>query len=110
MSDNKKTVKGFLKKGFVFCMIGVMALGMVACGGEDKKSTSTQPKTKTESNQPTHKKQNNIKKKSATTVKKQNNTKKKPGTTTDKKNDANTVQDNNAADNTQNQTNTESNQ
>ena len=46
MKETKTTVKGMVKRGLVLCMIGVMALGMVACGGKDKKSTSTQPKTK----------------------------------------------------------------
>ncbi len=51
MKETKTTVKGMVKRGLVLCMVGVMALGMVACGGsKDKKSTSTQPKAKTESN------------------------------------------------------------
>ena len=56
MKETKTTVKGMVKRGLVLCMIGVMALGMVACGGKDKKSTSTQPKTKTESSKSTVKK------------------------------------------------------
>ena len=56
MKETKTTVKGMVKRGLVLCMIGVMALGMVACGGKDKKSTSTQPKTKTESSKSTGKK------------------------------------------------------
>lgn len=52
MTENKKTVRGFLKKGFVFCMIGVMAFGMAACGGnKTKKSTPEEADTKIESNQ-----------------------------------------------------------
>lgn len=48
MKEMKTTVKGMVKRGLVLCMVGVLALGMVACGGaKDKKSTSTQPKTKT---------------------------------------------------------------
>ena len=50
MKESKTTVKGMVKRGLVLCMVGVMALGMVACGGsKEKKSNSTQPKTKTES-------------------------------------------------------------
>ena len=45
---HNKTWKGFLKKGLVFCMIGVMAIGLVACGGKDKKSDTKAPKTQTE--------------------------------------------------------------
>lgn len=55
MAD-KKTVRGFLKKGLVFSMIGVMAFGMVACGSKGKKSTPEQPDTMMESNQTTDKK------------------------------------------------------
>ena len=62
---NKKW-KGFLKKGLVFCMIGVMALGLVACGGKDKKSVTKASKTQTE--QSTNKKTN--KKPSSQTEKK----------------------------------------
>ena len=57
MKETKTTVKGMVKRGLVLCMVGVMAFGMVACGGnKDKKSTTTQPKTKTESSKSTGKK------------------------------------------------------
>ncbi|GKH34422.1 hypothetical protein MCI89_02050 [Muricomes sp. OA1] len=64
-----KTWKGFLKKGLVFCMIGVMALGLVACGGKDKKSDTKVPKTQTEQS-------------------KNKKTNKKPSSQTEKKDDA----------------------
>ena len=33
----RKTGKGILKQGMIFCVVGVMALGMIACtGGKSK--------------------------------------------------------------------------
>lgn len=79
MNENrKKKLKGTLKKGLVFCMIGVMALGMVACGGKNKKSDTKTPKTQTE--QSTNKKTN--KKPSSQTEKKDDSDIKKPQSTT----------------------------
>ena len=40
-----KTGKGIVKKGMIFCVAGVMALGMIACtGGKSGGAQETQPK------------------------------------------------------------------
>ena len=48
----RKTGKGILKQGMIFCVAGVMALGMIACTGEKSKGAEeAQPKSKVESSQ-----------------------------------------------------------
>ena len=48
----RKTGKGILKQGMIFCVVGVMALGMIACtGGKSKGAEEAQPKSKVESSQ-----------------------------------------------------------
>ena len=48
----RKTGKGILKQGMIFCVAGVMALGMIACtGGKSKGAEDAQPKSKVESSQ-----------------------------------------------------------
>ena len=48
----RKTGKGILKQGMIFCVAGVMALGMIACtGGKSKGAEEAQPKSKVESSQ-----------------------------------------------------------
>ena len=48
----RKTGKGILKQGMIFCVAGVMALGMIACtGGKSKGAEDAQPKSKEESSQ-----------------------------------------------------------
>ena len=37
MKERQKKVRGILKKCAVWSMMGVMMLGLVACGGNDKK-------------------------------------------------------------------------
>ena len=84
-NSQKRSWKGFAKKGLIICIIGVMALGLVACGGKDKKSVSKEPKTQTE--QSTDKK-----------------TKKKPSSKIQKKNDADTADTQNKTGEEQNKT------
>ena len=48
----RKTGKGILKQGMIFFVVGVMALGMIACtGGKSKGAEEAQPKSKVESSQ-----------------------------------------------------------
>ena len=42
----KKEINETVKKGLVLCTIGVMSLGMMACGGNAKKANVTQPAVK----------------------------------------------------------------
>ena len=49
--EMKKTTRGFIKKGLVFCVVGVMAFSMVACSGHKKKAAGSESKTKTEATQ-----------------------------------------------------------
>ena len=59
MNDlQKKTWKGIIKKGVVFCTIGVMAMGMVACQGKDKKADSPASKTEQSTDKKTDTKDN----------------------------------------------------
>ena len=44
--EMKKTTRGFIKKGLVFCVVGVMALSMVACSGHKKKAREASPRQK----------------------------------------------------------------
>ena len=39
--EMKGTMKGLMKKGLVFGMIGVMAFSMMACSGPKKKNAGT---------------------------------------------------------------------
>ena len=48
-----KNLKGFVKKGLMFCMIGVMTLSVTACGTKNNKSDSKKPGTQTEAPQST---------------------------------------------------------
>ncbi len=54
MKDMKGIKNGFAKKGFVCCLAGILAFGMMACGGKDKKD-STKVEVKTEAVNPTDK-------------------------------------------------------
>lgn len=81
----KRSWKGLVKKGLLFCIIGVMAMSMVACGGKDKKSKSKEPKVQTE--QSTNKKTNQ-----------------KPSSQIQEKNDADDVNTKNKTDIDQNKT------
>ncbi len=54
MKDMKGIKNGFAKKGFVCCLAGILAFGMMACGGKDKKD-STKAEVKTEAVNPTDK-------------------------------------------------------
>ena len=47
--EMKKTTRGFIKKGLVFCVVGVMALSMVACSGHKKKAAGSESKNRGDS-------------------------------------------------------------
>ena len=50
MRDKKMNIRGYVKKGMIFCTIGVLAMGMVACSSGKKSSSSgTKAKSQTES-------------------------------------------------------------
>lgn len=55
MKYNTKAKNSSMKKGLILCLAAVMAFGMIACGGGNKKTNSTQSKVKTELNGATKK-------------------------------------------------------
>ena len=54
MKDMREIKNGLVKKGLVFCLAGVLAFGMMACGGKDKKD-GTKAEVKTEAGKTTEK-------------------------------------------------------
>lgn len=75
--------KGLMKKGVVFCIIGVLTLGLVACGEKDKKAELDNSKIRTEqsADKKTLTKNNSTEKKSSV-----QNTNKSSSMTKEKKN------------------------
>ena len=83
MKDMKGIKNGFAKKGFVCCLAGILAFGMMACGGKDKKD-STKVEVKTEAVNPTDKDKSSTGTTSSTQPKSSTGSSAKP---TDKKQD-----------------------
>lgn len=83
MKDMKGIKNGFAKKGFVCCLAGILAFGMMACGGKDKKD-STKAEVKTEAVNPTDKDKSSTGTTSSTQPKSSTGNSAKP---TDKKQD-----------------------